>query len=68
MVSFIRKPWERLGISRSRFYEKFIKTGRLKLVKPLGSERKNSPSAVIDTELETVQREIIAQRDKGGAK
>ena len=47
MTSFVRvqKAWERLGVSRTTFYEKFIKTNR-RLVKPLGDKRVSAPSAV----------------------
>ncbi len=67
-MKFVRKPWERLGISRSRFYEHFINTGRLRLVKPLGDKRPNSPSAVVEEELEAVQAEIIAEGERKAAK
>lgn len=66
MTKFVRRPWERLGISRSKFYKYFVDTGRLKLVKPLGDKRQNSPSAVIEEELETVMSEIIATRAPNG--
>lgn len=56
-----------MGISRSAFYRHFIETGRLRLVKPLGDQHINSPSAVVEEELETVMAEVLKERDDGGS-
>jgi predicted DNA-binding transcriptional regulator AlpA len=50
-----RQAWERLSISRSQFYVKFVHTGRIQLF-PLGARAKG----VLESEIEAVIDEIIA--------
>jgi predicted DNA-binding transcriptional regulator AlpA len=54
-----REAWTRLGVGRSTFYEKFIATGRLKLV-PLTQRARG----IFDDELAAVQEEMAAARDQ----
>jgi predicted DNA-binding transcriptional regulator AlpA len=60
-VSAILRPqaaWTKLGIGRTTFYEKFVKTGRVKLVDI--SER---AKGAIDSELDALIDELRAKRD-----
>jgi predicted DNA-binding transcriptional regulator AlpA len=53
-----REAWQRLGIKHTAFYESFVNTGRLRLVR-LG------PRAVgiVEDELDAVIDQLIAERD-----
>ena len=51
-------PDGKIPIGRSMFYEKFINTGRLRLV-PLGERAK----AAVEYEVDAIVNEIIAERD-----
>jgi hypothetical protein len=60
-MSAILRPqaaWTRLGVGRTTFYEKFVKTGRVKLVN-LGERAKGA----IDDELDRLIDELRAERD-----
>jgi predicted DNA-binding transcriptional regulator AlpA len=51
---------KKLGVSKSTFYEKFVRTGRVRLVK-LGPRA----TGACDDELDAVAEEIRAERDAG---
>jgi hypothetical protein len=60
-VSAILRPkaaWTKLGVGRTTFYEKFVKTGRVKLVN-IGERAKGA----IDDELDALIDELRAERD-----
>jgi uncharacterized phage protein gp47/JayE len=60
-MSAILRPqaaWTRLGVGRTTFYEKFVKTGRVKLVN-IGERAKGA----IDDELDRLIDELRAERD-----
>jgi hypothetical protein len=50
-----KQAWERLGISRSQFYDEFVKTGRIQLYS-IGRRAKGA----LESQVETVIDEIIA--------
>jgi predicted DNA-binding transcriptional regulator AlpA len=60
MTSIVRFPvaWERLGIKRSKFYDGFIKTGRIRPVK-IGPKCRG----VFEDELDAVVEELRRERD-----
>ena len=49
------RPWRRLGISRTKFYEDFIATGRVHLI-AVGERAR----AVDDDEIDSIAQELIA--------
>ena len=51
-------PQGRIPVGRSMFYDKFVNTGRLRLV-PLGERAK----AAVEDEVDAIVNEIIAERD-----
>ena len=51
-------PRGRIPVGRSMFYDKFVNTGRLRLV-PLGERAK----AAVEDEVDAIVNEIIAERD-----
>jgi predicted DNA-binding transcriptional regulator AlpA len=53
-----KAAWERLGVGHSKFYEDFVGTGRLKLVR-LGPKS----VAVIEDELDALIDAMAAERD-----
>jgi predicted DNA-binding transcriptional regulator AlpA len=57
-----REAWQRLGIKHSAFYESFVNTGRLKLVR-LGPRGRG----VVEDELDGLISELIAERDAPSA-
>ena len=62
--SIVRLPGilQRLGVSRTTFYDNFVKTGRIRLVH-IGARA----VGVVDTELDAVVDDVIAERDTGSA-
>jgi predicted DNA-binding transcriptional regulator AlpA len=53
-----REAWQRLGIKHIAFYERFINTGRLRLVR-LGPRA----VGVVEDELDALIGEMITERD-----
>jgi predicted DNA-binding transcriptional regulator AlpA len=53
-----REAWQRLGIKHTAFYERFINTGRLRLVR-LGPRA----VGVVEDELDALIGEMITERD-----
>jgi hypothetical protein len=54
-----RKAWTKLGVGRTTFYEKFVKTGRVKLL-DVGERARG----VIEDELDGLIDEMRAKRDR----
>lgn len=53
-----KAAWTRLAVGRTTFYEKFVATGRIRLV-----HLSNKISAAIEEDVERVIDELIAERD-----
>jgi predicted DNA-binding transcriptional regulator AlpA len=52
------EAWKRLGCKKSKFYEDYVKTGRLKLV-TLGPKSRGA----VEDEVDGLIDELIAERD-----
>jgi predicted DNA-binding transcriptional regulator AlpA len=57
-----REAWQRLGVKHTAFYESFINTGRLRLVR-LGPRA----VGVVEDELDALIGQMIAERDAPSA-
>jgi predicted DNA-binding transcriptional regulator AlpA len=53
-----RAAWEKLGVSRTTFYDEFVNKGRVRLLN-LGERARGVP----DDEIETLINELRAERD-----
>jgi predicted DNA-binding transcriptional regulator AlpA len=53
-----KEAWSRLGCKRTKFYEDYVKTGRLRLV-TLGPKSKGA----VEDEVDSLIDELIAARD-----
>jgi hypothetical protein len=53
-----RAAWEKLGVSRTTFYDQFVNKGRVRLLN-LGERARGVP----DDEIETLINELRAERD-----
>jgi predicted DNA-binding transcriptional regulator AlpA len=53
-----KAAWTKLGVGKTTFYDKFVKTGRVKLV-DIGERAKGA----IDDEIDALIEEMRAERD-----
>ena len=65
MVAILRPraAWEKLGVSRTTFYDEFVNKGRVRLLN-LGPRARGVP----DDEIETLINELRAERDTPAGK
>jgi predicted DNA-binding transcriptional regulator AlpA len=57
-----REAWQRLGVKHTAFYERFVNTGRLRLIR-LGPRA----VGVVEDELDALIGQMIAERDAAPA-